>query len=190
MYAGLKEIREPASWILAIIAMTVSVGKIWRITIPEFYTSPYFIGILIGFVAHELAHRGVARKYGLYAEFIASPGGLLITFATGFIPGLVILAPGYVAVYTPGPYALKGAIRSVEAGPAANIVIGLAALAASHFMTGYWSLYLGIIALVNGWIAFFNLIPIPPLDGSKIMRSDFNTWIIMLAAAIALWWIP
>ncbi|NOZ30468.1 MAG: hypothetical protein GXO68_00735 [Crenarchaeota archaeon] len=74
--------------------------------------------------------------------------------------------------------------------PAANIIIGFAALAASHFMTGYWSLYLGIIALINGWIAFFNLIPVPPLDGSKIMRSDFNAWIIMLAAAIALWWIP
>jgi len=115
LYAGLREIREPASWILAIIAMTVSVGKIWSITTPEFYTSPYFIGILIGFVAHELAHRGVARKYGLYAEFIASPGGLLITFATGFIPGLVILAPGYVAVYAPGPYTVKGAVRSVEA---------------------------------------------------------------------------
>lgn len=45
---------------------------------------------------------------------------------SGFIPGLVILAPGYVGIYASSPYVARGAVRSVEAGPAANIVIGLA----------------------------------------------------------------
>lgn len=44
--------------------------------------------------------------------------------------------------------------------------------------------------MVNGWIALFNLIPVPPLDGSKIMRADFNSWITMLLLALVLWWVP
>lgn len=109
---------------------------------------------------------------------------------SGFIPGLVILAPGYVGIYASSPYVARGAVRSVEAGPAANIVIGLAALLASYILAGQSAFFLRIVAMVNGWIALFNLIPVPPLDGSKIMRADFNSWITMLLLALVLWWVP
>lgn len=183
-------VREPWSWILAIIALTFSVGKIWNVTNPSFYTGPYFIGILVAFIAHELAHRGVARMYGLYSEFIAVPVGLLITFLTGFIPGLVILTPGYVGVYAPGPRGWRGAIRSVEAGPAANIILGLIVLAAGMVAPPYWHSYLRIVAEVNFWVALFNLLPIPPLDGAKIARRDPLVWALLFAASLIFWWIP
>lgn len=187
---GLSDsIREPTSWILAFIAMVFSIGKVWGVLDPGFYTSPYFIGILLGFAGHELAHRMVAIRHGLRAEFIAVPWGLLITFATGFIPGIVILAPGYVGVYAAGPYDPRGVARSVIAGPAANLSIGYAALLLSLILPG-WSPYLTVVAAVNGWIAFFNLIPVPPLDGSKILRLDSKAWILMLAASIILWIAP
>lgn len=184
-----ESIREPASWILAFIAMVFSVGKVWGVIDPGFYSSPYFIGILLGFAGHELAHRMVAVRHGLRAEFIAVPWGLLITLATGFIPRIVILAPGYVGVYAVGPYDARGVARSVIAGPAANLAIGYAALLLSLTLPD-WYLYLAVIAAVNGWIALFNLIPVPPLDGSKIMRLDSKAWTLMLVASILLWVAP
>ncbi|MEB3806636.1 MAG: site-2 protease family protein [Desulfurococcales archaeon] len=187
---GLRPIGEPASWILALVSMVVAVGKIWNILKPSFYTSPYFVGVLVGFIGHEIAHRTIARRHGLYAEFYATPYGILLTFLTGFIPGIVILAPGYVGVTAYYVYNPRGWIRSVEAGPATNILLGLLALGASLLVKGYWSHYMSIVAMINGWIAFFNLLPIPPLDGSKIFRADMNGWIVMFILSLLLWMIP
>ncbi len=179
-----KDIGEPASWILALIAMIFSIGKIWRVLDPQFYVSPYFTGILIGFLAHELAHRGVARKYGLYSQFYASPWGLLITFATGFIPGIIILAPGYVGVYAWGPTSRKGWIRSVESGPLTNVVLAVIFTVSGIIAANWLRHYMLIIAGINAWIAFFNLLPIPPLDGAKILRADPTIWGILIAVSI------
>ncbi|MEM0272858.1 MAG: site-2 protease family protein, partial [Thermoprotei archaeon] len=31
---------------------------------------------------------------------------------------------------------------------------------------------------INAWIAFFNLLPLPPLDGSKIFRRSLIEWLV------------
>ena len=184
------EVGEPASWILAVAAMIVAVGKVWNLVNPRFYTGPYFTGILLGFFVHEVSHRGIARWYGLYSEFRATITGLLVTVATGFIPGIVILAPGYVAVYSWGGGGRRGWIRSVEAGPASNIILALALLASSLVLGGWAGYYLRVMASINAWIAFFNLLPVPPLDGAKIARADPGIWGLLLAVSLALLFYP
>jgi Zn-dependent protease len=184
-----EEIGEPASWILAILAMVVAVGKVWRLLDPYFYMGPYFTGILLGFLVHEASHRYVARRYGFYSEFRATFTGLLITAITGFIPGLIVLAPGYVAVYVvraPG----RGWIRSVEAGPLSNIILAIILLAASVVVGGWPGSYMRIMASINAWIAFFNLLPVPPLDGAKIARADLPVWGVLIATSIILLFYP
>ncbi len=182
-YANLTqvEIREPTSLVLALLALVVAVGR-GNIFNPFFYMSGYFIGILIGFLGHEFAHRQVARRYGLYSEFIAWPPGLIATIGSTLLP-IIIIAPGYVKTVTYGYYNPRGVLNSVAAGPAVNIV--LAAVGYIAFLTtgSIWFLQ---FADINGLIAVFNLIPFPPLDGEKIMRYNQQLWIAMFLVAAAL----
>ncbi|MEN2999991.1 MAG: site-2 protease family protein [Acidilobaceae archaeon] len=172
------EIEEPLSWVLAIAALSFAFGKTSVFSL-EFFTSPYFVGIFLGFVIHELAHRGVARMYGLYADFVAHVPGLLITFLSGLLP-FVLIAPGYVRVFGWGES--RGVLYSVIAGPSTNIAIAIGALLLSP-----WSSFMLPIAFINSWLAFFNLLPIPPLDGSKIFRGSPLLWTaMMLTSAILL----
>ena len=39
---------------------------------------------------------------------------------------------------------------------------------------------------VNSWLAIFNLIPMGPLDGTKIFRWNRKVWMIALAVCIGL----
>jgi len=189
---GDSEIREPLSWVLGIAATVVAVGKVWNLADPGFYLSPYFIGILLGFILHEAAHRGVARRYGLHAEFVAYTPGLLITFLTGLIPGIVILTPGYVKITAPAYtyYSIRDPARALyhatAAGPLTNIVIALVSLLLAALLDGPAGAYLAGIAYINAYIAFFNLLPIPPLDGSKIIRYSLQGWAMLMVASVAL----
>ncbi|MCE4613648.1 MAG: M50 family metallopeptidase [Desulfurococcales archaeon] len=179
-----REFEEPGSWLLAILAMTIAVGRD-DIFSPSFYTSGFFIGLLIGFLAHETAHRQVARLYGLSATFVAYGPGLLLTLASSLLP-VIILAPGYVRTISYGyGFSERGVLRSVAAGPATNIVIALAGLLLAAVSTNKGFFY--GIATINLWLAFFNLLPFPPLDGEKIFRLDRKTWVFMILTVLALY---
>ncbi|MEI6345698.1 MAG: site-2 protease family protein [bacterium] len=56
------------------------------------------------------------------------------------------------------------------AGPASNFIVAIVFGTAAHFVTNetVFSLF-GLIVLVNITLAIFNLAPIPPMDGSKIL---------------------
>ena len=181
---------EPVSWLLGLVASTFALAKIDSILDPNFYRSPYLAAILVAFVGHELAHRGVARMYGAYAEFIATPLGLALTFASGFLPNLVILTPGYVRVVAPTwrPGWMKALTYSVAAGPLSNLLMGFASLSVLSIasLSGWLGSFLSAMAKVNAWIAFFNLLPVPPLDGSKIVNYSKELWALMIGASFIL----
>jgi len=187
---GDVEIYEPYSWLLGLAAVAVAWGGVWSVLDPAFYVSPDFIAILLGFTLHELAHKYVARRYGMEAEFVAYGPGLLITFLSGLIPGIIIIAPGYVRtlVYYGAPR--RGLLYSVASGPATNIALALAALVAAPMLPGVAKAYAYAIIDVNSWLAFFNLLPVPPLDGSKILRESVGLWAVMIVASVALMVLP
>lgn len=176
------EIEEPVSFPLALAAITIAVGGSGVLD-PRFYTSGYFAGILAGFILHELAHRQVARRYGMHAEFIAYPPGLLITLASTVLP-IIILAPGYVRTYAFYGYNPRGFLNSVAAGPAVNIALALMGIIAYTAIGSTWA---WSFAWVNGLIAVFNLLPVPPLDGEKIIRVDTRLWAAMFIVAAGLY---
>jgi Zn-dependent protease len=74
-----------------------------------------------------------------------------------------------------------GDILVSAAGPVSNILLGLVAAvvyavlwkyAREHVVTGTAGAYLlGRFMLVNAGLAIFNLLPIPPLDGSHVADS-------------------
>ncbi len=179
------EIEEPVSWVVGLAALAFAWGGLSALT-PTFYLRPSFIAILAGFVVHEMAHKMVAIRYGLRAGFVAFGPGLLITFLSGVIPGLVILAPGYVRVVGYGHHP-RAFLYSVASGPASNIILSAASILLLTLLPETpLDPYLHSMASINAYLAFFNLLPVPPLDGSKILRSDVRLWAVMMLSSIAL----
>ena len=179
------------SWLVLSIAF--GAGYIFRGDLTGFTMS--LIAVATGFVFHELAHRYVAVKHGMVARYKAWYLGLvtalIVALLTAKIFGnpFVIAAPGAVVIMHYGMYDLsylRYEYRIAAAGPLANIAVALATLVASYLISLPWSYYVRFIGSVNAWLAFFNLIPLPPLDGSKVFRASISTWLVMFILAIAL----
>lgn len=146
------------------------------------------VAVGTGFVAHELAHRAVARKYGCHAEFVMWPEGLVIALILSFI-GIVFAAPGAVYVY--GPHLTRRQNAKISlAGPIMNTAIGAFFIFLFLFFIRDGGAYLGQlvygVATLNLWFSTFNLIPFPPLDGSKILAYFPTIWLMLLVGNIAM----
>ncbi len=148
-------------------------------------------GAVAGFLLHEQAHSYTARRQGCLASFVLTPTGLLATLLSGVVNsllpiGFAIIAPGHVSILCMGfghRYGVRHDIIAA-AGPATNIALALAATAASYLAP--WSLqgFLHGFSYINAWVALFNLMPLEPLDGSKVLRSNPMLWVILFIAAL------
>lgn len=136
------------------------------------------VAVLTEFLLHELAHKFTAQKYGCWSEYRYTEIGLMLTLLTGFF-GFVFAAPG--VVWHSGHVTEKEEGKISAAGPVTNL--GLAAIFfALWFLVpgaGFLSLLLWFVAWINVWVGAFNLIPIPPLDGSKIWKWSVAVYIGM-----------
>ena len=151
-----------------------------------YYLQFSLLGILTGFFFHELSHKLMARRYGLWAEFRMFSQGLMLALIFGIFFGFVIAAPGAVNVWGGARRFEFG--RIAAAGPLANIVIGaLAMLGYTELgLDSFYGSVLGFICMVNVFLAFFNLIPFGPLDGRKIIAWNSIVWAVMFIISIFL----
>jgi len=139
------------------------------------------IPLLYSIIVHELAHGWVANKMGdSTAKWLGrlsldprkhlDPIGTLMLFIFGF--GWAKPVPvNFNNLYEPR----KGLILVSAAGIVANIMLAFMALFLLQLLNpapfGVISMLLIYMAQVNIMLASFNLIPIPPLDGSKILMG-------------------
>ncbi len=135
------------------------------------------LALLLGFIGHELAHREVARRNGCFADYVVWPTGLALALLLAIATGgrFVFAAPGAV-MYHCWNRRKEVDAAIAAAGPMANIAIGFASLILIHLFP---NLILYVIGYINWFLAFFNLLPLDPLDGAKIMRGNFMLWVIM-----------
>jgi len=134
----------------------------------------------LSFIPHELGHKFLAQKYGAWSEYRMSGRGLLFSIMISFL-GFIIAAPG--AVYINGRINEEQNGKISAAGPIVNIIISFIAIVCLQYVTGVWTFTLFyILAYLNAMLAIFNLIPIPPLDGSKVIRWSIPVWIVMIVA--------
>ena len=152
--------------------------------------------VFFSFLLHELGHKFVAQKYGLWSEFRMYPMGLVLTIVTAFL-GFLFAAPG--AVYIRGNMSDDTNGKVSIAGPAVNIVLAVAAIAGLvavhgsmgdvvflHDMSLLVYVVLMMMASLNAFLALFNLLPVPPLDGSKIIKWNPAVWVAAIAVSALL----
>ena len=151
-------------------------------------------GFLLAIVVHEAAHAWMANKFG--DPTAKNMGRLTLNPAAHYDPWGTIFFP-LLAAFT--SFAMIGWARPVPievrnfkkirsgifwvsfAGPLSNLILGtLSALLLAILATkvssewGYYSIFIRMLrysVFINFLLAFFNLIPLPPLDGSKMVSS-------------------
>lgn len=155
-------------------------------------------GFLIGVVFHEYAHAYVATKFGddtpeRYGRLTLNPQSHADLMGTIIFPlGLMLfgMTPfGWAKPVPVNPARFKkykmGSFWVAFAGPGANIIISIIssffyALVITQFGGSSFqaplSQMLQYAVLINLVLAVFNLIPFPPLDGSKMVMAylDYN----------------
>ena len=139
--------------------------------------------LMASFLIHEMAHKFVAQKRGLWAEFRLTKWGAAVTLISVFTP-LRLISPG--AVMIAGPATLQEIGEISIAGPITNLSLAVVFLGAAYTVSGPFLVLFLLIASFNAFIAVFNLIPFGILDGFKIYSWNKKVWIVAFAFAAAL----
>ena len=151
-----------------------------------------FIGLVTftpGFLVHEIAHKVQARKYGCWAEFRASPGGLRLGLIVAALIGVVFMAPG--AVMVAGNTSREQFGKIALAGPVSNVAlwcIGLAFAVTVSSPNIYFDLFIFYWMMANGILGALNMLPFGPLDGKKIRTWSVPVFWIWLIICLSMVW--
>ena len=168
------------------VAHISSVQSIW-----DGFDFTYILSILLGLVPsllcitlHELSHGLVAYKLG--DDTAKSRGRLSLNPIKHLDPmGLLMMLVFHVGWAKPVPVNMyrfknpkKGMAITALAGPLSNLIIalvfmliyGAAFIPLNRSSVGqYFLQMIQLTAVLSIGLAVFNLIPIPPLDGSKVL---------------------
>lgn len=144
------------------------------------------IVLIFSAILHEVAHGYVADRLGdptarLMGRLTLNPLKHIDPYLSVILPALLILSGspiifGGAKPVPVDPFNLKEGRKDMAlvslAGPGTNIALAVIAaviLRAFPFLTGgLVGMFLITVVNYNLLLAIFNLIPIPPLDGSKI----------------------
>lgn len=156
------------------------------------------IMLLVGFPVHEFAHAFVAYRLGdgtakLFGRLTLNPiahfdpvGGMLL--AISFLVSQGAFAFGWAKPTPVNPMNLEGGRRGealvAAAGPISNLILAAAVALPLRYIyatpelelqiPGIVLLVLEIFVRINIVLMIFNLIPIPPLDGSKVLFASLD----------------
>lgn len=151
-----------------------------------------FLAVGTGFVFHELAHREAAKHYGFHSEFRAWYPGLAIAIGLVLISGgnFFFAAPGATYYLATNPTKKQDGVISI-AGPVVNIIVGTILVILGAMVGDSFLQFMFIQAgMINFFFALFNMIPIWPFDGSKVIAWRGEYWLIVTAVAAILVFFP
>src|SRR5579863_1533394 len=133
---------------------------------------------------HEFAHAWVATKLGddtpsLEGRVTLNPlahvdwiGTVFLPLAASIFGGMFI---GWGKPVNTNPYKLRGGLNGMAlvamAGPASNVIFAILLLAAAAHTGDSVSALCAMAARLSLFLAIFNMIPLPPLDGSKLLLA-------------------
>jgi Zn-dependent protease len=166
----------------------------------------FVVALIPAVVLHELSHGVAADRMGdptprTMGRLTLNAARHIDPFGTVILPGLLLLPAlfgrgvgvifGYAKPMPFNPANLRDPDRQTMwialAGPLTNLALALAGGLVFRFVgagVAVLSELLGIWVLVNVILAVFNVMPIPPLDGSKVLarflppraREVYRSW--------------
>ncbi|MDP1772333.1 MAG: site-2 protease family protein [Methylobacter sp.] len=155
----------------------------------------WILPVIFAITVHEVAHGWVAKKYGdntasMLGRLTLNPIKHIDLLGTLIIPGLLLITGtgfifGWAKPVPVDPRNFKNPRQDMAivalAGPVSNLLmaVGWALIARLGVMIGAQTeaislplIYTGVAGIsINLVLALINLLPIPPLDGSRILSG-------------------
>lgn len=164
-----------------------------------------YVIIIMSAIFHEYAHAWTALYLGdptakHAGRLTLNPIAHMDLFGTVLLPLFLLLTSntfiGYAKPVPVNPYNLSdqkyGEAKVAIAGPLSNIFIAIIFSTIIRFVSpsGFWLTAISYIIFINIILALFNLIPVPPLDGSKLLKTfvsfDFSIGNNLIGTILAL----
>jgi len=176
--------------VVAIVAIVAVLASTHRVTTAQIIV---FCVLIPSIILHEVSHGWVALAFGddtakRAGRLSLNPLRHVDPVGTVILPALMVLSGiGFFGYAKPVPVNLsklrhprnEGVLVSL-AGPLTNLLLAVAAafvlrrFALAELTAGgplpLWVEVLFYLGLGNVWLAVFNMIPIPPLDGSVLLE--------------------
>jgi Zn-dependent protease len=136
-----------------------------------FHLLLFIIAGFISILVHELGHGLVAKAFGKRVEIVLEAFG------------------GYAAYSGGAPLGRGKSILITIAGPAAQILLGFAALSlwqAFPSLSSNASYFLKMLYSISSFWALLNLLPVLPLDGGRILESVLGARRIKITLVVSI----
>ncbi len=149
----------------------------------------FFLALIFSIIIHEVSHGYAAEFLGdptarLQGRLTLNPLPHIDPIGSLLLPGLLVLMQspllfGWAKPVPYNPYNLRnqrwGEAIVAGAGPAVNIALALVFALLVRFglgeLPGSFLSLAAVVVYINILLALFNLLPLPPLDGSKLLKS-------------------
>jgi len=155
------------------------------------------IPVLFAITLHEVGHGWVAKQFGdrtaeIQGRLTLNPIAHMDPIGTVLLPGLLLYLGGLVFGWAKpvpiNPMNLSNPKRDMFfvaiAGPVANLlmtcfwsvffIVNVFLFGEQHYLHPYLILMAQTGVFINLVLMVFNLLPIPPLDGGRVLRSVVN----------------
>jgi Zn-dependent protease len=155
----------------------------------------WILPVIFAITVHEVAHGWVAKKYGdntasAMGRLTLNPIKHIDLFGTIILPGLLLMTGtgfifGWAKPVPVDPRNFKNPLQDMAivalAGPVSNLLMAVAWALIARFGVTIGAgteaislplIYTGVAGIsINLVLALINLLPIPPLDGSRILTG-------------------